>query len=114
MASRSRLQMISLPFPLPAQGDVHVRALKFLSTMMSRDVAQKRAFLQDLPNMCAHFDRRVLRYMVRSHAGAVADRLGKGGKRDGRRGGEDGAQWQLGCRASERGVIVLHICASQR
>jgi hypothetical protein len=47
------------------QSDVLLRALKFLDTMLQREAAQKAAFLQDLPSLCAQFDSRVLRYLVR-------------------------------------------------
>ncbi|GAB4813447.1 hypothetical protein N2152v2_000493 [Parachlorella kessleri] len=46
------------------QGDVMLRGLRFLDTMLQRDMLQKAAFLKDLPSLCALFDPRVLRLKV--------------------------------------------------
>lgn len=45
-------------------GDVHLRALKFLDSIIQKSVEQRAAFLHDLPNMAAQFDSRVLLYIV--------------------------------------------------
>jgi SCY1-like protein 2 len=46
------------------QGDVHLRALKFLDSILQKGIEQRAAFLHDLPKMAAHFDRRVLLYTI--------------------------------------------------
>lgn len=49
------------------QGDVMLRALRFVDTMIQRDTMQKAAFLNDLTTFWHKFDDRVLRLKVRSH-----------------------------------------------
>ena len=51
------------------QGDVGLRAVKFLDTFISRDPLQKAAFLKDLPALAATFDARTLRYKVGASGG---------------------------------------------
>lgn len=46
------------------QGDMLLRALRFLDTMIQRDSLQKAAFLKDLASFFPQFDDRVLRYKV--------------------------------------------------
>jgi len=46
------------------QGDVHLRALKFLDSILQKGIDQRAAFLHDLPKLAAHFDRRVLLYTI--------------------------------------------------
>ena len=49
------------------QGDVMLRALRFVDTMIQRDTMQKAAFLNDLTTFWHKFDDRVLRLKVHSH-----------------------------------------------
>ena len=44
--------------------DVNLRALKFLDSILQKSIEQRAAFLQDLPSLAAHFDKRVLLYNV--------------------------------------------------
>lgn len=46
------------------QGDVMLRALRFMDSMIQRDTMQKAAFLNDLTNFWHKFDDRVLRLKV--------------------------------------------------
>lgn len=46
------------------QADVHLRALKFLDSILQKGIEQRAAFLHDLPKIAAHFDRRVLLYTI--------------------------------------------------
>ncbi len=57
--------LLSGLLPSSLQGDVMLRGLRFLDTMLQRDMLQKAAFLKDLPSLCALFDPRVLRLKVR-------------------------------------------------
>lgn len=51
-------------FPLAFQGDVMLRALRFMDSMIQRDTMQKAAFLNDLSTFWHKFDDRVLRLKV--------------------------------------------------
>ena len=44
--------------------DIQLRALKFLDSMVQKSIDQRAIFLNDLPNLAAQFDRRVLLYSV--------------------------------------------------
>ena len=46
------------------QGDVMLRALRFMDSMIQRDTVQKAAFLNDLATFWDRFDDRVLRLKV--------------------------------------------------
>ncbi len=46
------------------QGDVMLRALRFMDSMIQRDTMQKAAFLNDLTTFWDRFDDRVLRLKV--------------------------------------------------
>ena len=46
------------------QGDVMLRALRFMDSMIQRDTMQKAAFLNDLATFWDRFDDRVLRLKV--------------------------------------------------
>jgi hypothetical protein len=45
---------------LAVQGDVMLRALRFMDSMIQRDTMQKAAFLNDLTTFWHKFDDRVL------------------------------------------------------
>ena len=49
---------------LLVQGDVMLRALRFMDSMIQRDTMQKAAFLNDLTTFWQQFDDRVLRLKV--------------------------------------------------
>lgn len=49
------------------QGDVMLRALRFMDSMIQRDIMQKAAFLNDLTTFWHKFDDRVLRLKVLPH-----------------------------------------------
>ncbi len=51
---------------LGVQGDVMLRALRFMDSMIQRDTMQKAAFLNDLTTFWHKFDDRVLRLKVLS------------------------------------------------
>lgn len=49
---------------MTVQGDVMLRALRFMDSMIQRDTMQKAAFLNDLTTFWHKFDDRVLRLQV--------------------------------------------------
>ena len=49
---------------MTVQGDVMLRALRFMDSMIQRDTMQKAAFLNDLTTFWHKFDDRVLRLKV--------------------------------------------------
>ncbi len=51
---------------LGVQGDVMLRALRFMDSMIQRGTMQKAAFLNDLTTFWHKFDDRVLRLKVLS------------------------------------------------
>lgn len=66
-----------------AQGDVMLRALRFMDSMIQRDSMQKAAFLNDLTTFWHKFDDRLLRLKVlmllcrhKTHSGCSLTHLG--------------------------------------
>ncbi len=55
---------MQLPELMAVQGDVMLRALRFMDSMIQRDTMQKAAFLSDLTTFWHKFDDRVLRLKV--------------------------------------------------
>ena len=60
----SRKEPLSKNLMSREQGDVMLRALRFMDSMIQRDAMQKAAFLNDLATFWDRFDDRVLRLKV--------------------------------------------------
>ena len=58
------VHQVQLPELMAVQGDVMLRALRFMDSMIQRDTMQKAAFLNDLTTFWHKFDDRVLRLKV--------------------------------------------------
>lgn len=67
VAPPARPSAISITGSQYFQGDVMLRALRFMDTMIQRDTMQKAAFLNDLTTFWHKFDDRVLRLKVLPH-----------------------------------------------
>ncbi|KAL3160085.1 hypothetical protein ABBQ32_010866 [Trebouxia sp. C0010 RCD-2024] len=67
VAPSARPSAISITGSQYFQGDVMLRALRFMDSMIQRDTMQKAAFLNDLTTFWHKFDDRVLRLKVLPH-----------------------------------------------